>query len=255
VAVNVTNATGLTGDPPPAGDPSGAPMPQGDIPGWHQIVTDDFTQAVPLGSFPDAVATKWEAYPYPWKDTSGYGTYDPHKGLSVHDGVLDIWVHHVSGEYVVESPELLATKNLSAGRYVIRFEADLIHHYKTAWMLWPMSNSWPADGEIDFPEGDLDSVICGFMHRQSATSGSDQASACTAQHYQSWHTAVIEWVAGSYCKLILDGTTILDETSRVPSTAMRWNLQTETSLGGGPPQASDGGHIYIDWVAAYVPAP
>src|SRR5690242_12804522 len=43
-------------------DPSGQPMPVGDLPGWHQIFTDNFAANVPLGSFPAAVASKWTAY-------------------------------------------------------------------------------------------------------------------------------------------------------------------------------------------------
>ena len=62
--------------------------------------------------------------------------------------------------------------------------------YKTAWLLWPRSEVWPRDGEIDFPEGDLDSTIHGFVHRQGATSGSDQYAVSTSATYTSWHTAV-----------------------------------------------------------------
>jgi hypothetical protein len=41
-----------------AASPSGADMPLGDLPGWRQIFTDDFTTVVPLESFPSAVSTK-----------------------------------------------------------------------------------------------------------------------------------------------------------------------------------------------------
>ena len=30
------------------------------------MFTDNFTENVPLGSFPAAVSGKWTAYPYPW---------------------------------------------------------------------------------------------------------------------------------------------------------------------------------------------
>jgi len=59
-------------------DPSGQPMPVGDLPGWHQTFADDFTTDVPLGGFsgcsqaatlmassctglPASVASKWWA--------------------------------------------------------------------------------------------------------------------------------------------------------------------------------------------------
>src|SRR2546423_176136 len=63
--------------------PSGEDMPVGDISGWHQIFSDDFTTSVPLGSFPSAVSSKWFAYPDIWQDTSKNGTYSPSKVISV----------------------------------------------------------------------------------------------------------------------------------------------------------------------------
>src|SRR4051812_8934318 len=54
--------------------PSGEAMPVGNLDGWRQTFTDDFTTDVALGSFPSAVSGKWGAYPSPWKDTSKYGT-------------------------------------------------------------------------------------------------------------------------------------------------------------------------------------
>ena len=59
---------------------SGEAMPVGDLPGWRQVFTDDFTTDVPLGSFPAAVASKWGAYPSPWKDTSGLRHVQPVEG-------------------------------------------------------------------------------------------------------------------------------------------------------------------------------
>jgi len=38
------------------------------------------------------------------------------------------------------------------GRYAIHFKADPVPGYKTSWLLWPDSEKWPQDGEIDFPE-------------------------------------------------------------------------------------------------------
>src|SRR5438552_671366 len=48
--------------PPASPSPSGQAMPVGDLAGWHQVFTDDFTTSVSQGSFPSAVATKWSAY-------------------------------------------------------------------------------------------------------------------------------------------------------------------------------------------------
>jgi beta-glucanase (GH16 family) len=135
----------------------------------------------------------------------------------------------------------------------MRFRADPLPGYKTAWLLWPTSDTWPRDGEIDFPEGDLNSTICGFMHHMNGTSGSDQDGACSGSTYSGWHTAVLEWTPLA-CRFILDGKVLMAPTSMIPSTPMRWVLQTETALGSVVPSDSTAGHVQVDWVAAYSPA-
>lgn len=242
--------------------PSGVSMPVGDIAGWHQIFTDDFTTDVALGSFPTAVKSKWSAYPHPWHDTSKNGTYWPEKVISVHDGVMDLYLHtDANGVHCVSAPYPLlpgatSRNGLSAGRYAIRFRSAAIKGYKTAWLLWPDSGVWPRDGEIDFPEGSLTGTISGFMHRQNGTSGSDQDAYSTSATYTSWHTAVIEWrPKSSDLKMYLDGKLIGHSTSRVPNTPMHWVIQTETHVSSTPPPSSAAGHVKIDWVAVYVPKP
>jgi chitodextrinase len=241
-------------------DPSGESMPIGDLPGWRQIFSDDFSVDVPLGDFPSAVSSKWKPYPYPWKDTSKNGTYWPQKGISQHGGLMDIWLHTESVDgvavHVVNAPQPIlpgTSRGQLYGRYVVRFTAEAVPGFKTAWLLWPDSNTWPRDGEIDFPEGNLTEDIYAFMHRQGATTGSDQDWYATGANYASWHTAVIEWLP-TRCTFILDGKVIGNSTSRIPNTPMHWVLQTETQLSGGAPAESAAGHVYIDWVAVYAPA-
>ncbi|CAM3056051.1 glycoside hydrolase family 16 protein [Corallococcus sp. ZKHCc1 1396] len=237
--------------------PSGEPMPVGDLTNWRQVFTDDFTTTVPVGQFPAAVSSKWGVYLDGWKDTSKHGTYSPSTVVSIQNGVLNKYLHTVNGVHRVAAvlpkiPGATASGGLPAGRFAVRFKADPVPGYKTAWLLWPDSEVWPRDGEIDFPEGDLDGTISGFMHRQNGTSGGDQDAVSTSARYTSWHTAVIEWTPGR-CRFILDGTVILDKTSRVPTTPMHWVLQTETDLSGTAPSSSAAGNVQIDWVAVWVP--
>ena len=238
-----------------ATSPSGQPMPLGDIQGWHQIFADDFTTDVPIGSFPSAVKTKWTAYQDGWTDTSKNGTYEPSKVLSVANGVLDMYIHTENGVHMVSAPEPVlpgGTPGLLYARYVVRFRADAIAGYKTAWLLWPDSNTWPQDGEIDFPEGNLDSTISAFMHRMNGTSGSDQDGYSSKVTYTSWHTADLIWTSTA-CSFTLDGVVLGTSTARIPSTPMHWVLQTETQLSGGAPADSAMGHVNVDWVVVYVP--
>ncbi|MCY1046919.1 glycoside hydrolase family 16 protein [Corallococcus sp. bb12-1] len=237
--------------------PSGEPMPVGDLMNWRQVFTDDFTTPVPVGQFPAAVSSKWSVYLDGWKDTSKNGTYSPSSVVSIQNGVLNKYLHTVNGVHRVAAvlpkiPGATASGGLPAGRFAVRFKADPVPGYKTAWLLWPDSEVWPRDGEIDFPEGDLDGTIAGFMHRQNGTSGGDQDAVSTSARFTSWHTAIIEWTPGR-CRFILDGTVILDKTSRVPTTPMHWVLQTETDLSGTAPSSSAAGNVQIDWVAVWVP--
>ena len=64
-------------------------MPVGDLEGWRQIFTEDFTTPAPLGQFVKVYGNRWIAYPSPWRDTSKRGIYNPEKVLSVANGVLD----------------------------------------------------------------------------------------------------------------------------------------------------------------------
>src|SRR5437764_782137 len=94
-------AAGLIAPAPAfAAAPSGPPMPVGDLPGWHQIFTDNFAANVPLGSFPAAVASKWTAYSG-FADTSGHGTYDPAKVISISNGVMTLHLHTENGTHYV----------------------------------------------------------------------------------------------------------------------------------------------------------
>jgi chitodextrinase len=238
--------------------PSGQGAPTGDLPGWHQVFVDDFPYNVALGNFPAGTNGKWDAYPDGWSDTSHHGTYNCTKVCSVHDGMLDMWIHSENGVHYVavpfpKIPGATSGDGMQYGRYAVRFRSDSIPGYKTAWLLWPDSNVWPRDGEIDFPEGNLDSTICGYMHRQDASSGGDQDGMCTQTTYSSWHTAVIEWTPSSL-KFILDGQTVNNSTSRIPNTPMHWVLQTETALDGSTPSDSAAGHVQVDWAAVYKPA-
>lgn len=252
-------------------NPSGQAMPVGDIPGWHQIFADDFNTNVPVGGFsgcdsstrtcsglPPAVRSKWWAYPDGWKDTDQLGRYTPSRTISIANGMMRLNLHTEDGIRMVAAPLPILPGAIGSeggqvyGRYEFRFLVDRpIPGYKIAWLLWPDSENFPGDGEIDFPEGDLDHVIGGYVHHMNGTDDSDQDAYGTAVRMASgWHTAIIDWTAKS-CTFILDGMTVGTTTSRIPSTPMHWVLQSETDGVSTPSASTD---ILIDWVAVYRPA-
>ena len=162
--------------------------------------------------------------------------------------------HSENGKHYVAVPYPNVARGQTYGRYAVRFRADAIRGYKTAFLLWPDSNVWPRDGEIDFPEGDLTGNIFAAMHRQGATVGWDQDVFNSQATYPPWHTAVIEWTPGAV-RFILDGKVLGVSTERIPNTPMHWVLQTETAVSNKPPSNKAAGHVQIDWAALYARAP
>jgi hypothetical protein len=231
--------------------PSGAPIPSSDLPGWKLIFADDFLVDAPLGGFPGAAyVNSWTAYPNGWHDTSGNGVYSPARTLSVSDGVLIIDVHTENGVHYVSAPEPMKGIGHLYGRYSVRFRAtQMTADYKTAWLLWPDSERWPAGGEIDFPEANLNASFNAFAHYANPAGGQDAFSSNGAT-YADWHTATIEWSPGRVT-FLLDGTRLGSSVTDVPSTPMHWVLQTETNLDGVAPSALSVGRLEIDWVAVW----
>ncbi|MBR7828813.1 glycoside hydrolase family 16 protein [Actinospica sp. MGRD01-02] len=249
------------------------PMPPGDIPGWHQIFADDFPTDVPVGGFsgcdngatrtctglPATVAAKWWAYPDGWKDTSGQGTYMPSETMSIANGEMHIHMFTSNGRTMVAAPvpKIPAPAGPEGGqtygRYAVRWMVKApTASFKLAWLLWPDSEKFPGDGEIDFPEGQLNGDITAFMHRRGATADNDQNEFDTAVPISSgWHTSIVEWTATG-CTFILDGTVTGKADARIPDTPMHWVLQSET-VPDRVTHSADTADIYIAWVAIYRP--
>lgn len=239
-----------------AADPSGQAMPIGNLPGWRQVFTDDFTHNVPIGSFPAAVSYKWGGYPDGTKSTYGNGIYEPSKVVSIGNGMMNMYLHTENGVHMTAAPIPLMNggyNSLTYGRYAIRFRVlnvNNLHGYKTAWLLWPDSDDWD-DGEIDFPEGDIDGAIWAHMHHVNDPRTADDY--LTTYGYDSWHTAILTWTPQAVT-FTLDGKTVANDTrtSLEPTSSMHWVLQTETNESG--PSDSASGNVQIDWVAIWAQA-
>jgi hypothetical protein len=255
-------------EPIPASEPSpiSLAMPLGDLPGWRQVFAEDFTEGdVPIGGFPGpAYGARWSAnYFDGTPDTAAQrfpkgerkSGYYPSKVLSIHDGVLDMFLHTENGVAMGAAPSPIIGGAIQRpwnsqvyGRYSVRFKADALAGFKLAWLLWPDSKQWPQDGEIDFPEGDLSKVIYAALH------GVEGGVHETEVHrpnvpYGDWHTATTEWSPGRI-EFFLDGRSIGVSTSLVPNKPMHYILQTESCSPNCPlPETS--GHVYVDWVAIW----
>jgi hypothetical protein len=250
-------------------------MPVGDTTAdgqvWHQIFADDFgDEGTPLGrscndprAFPRTTPS-WDAYPWPWRGTPPEGVYCPGRTTSIHDGVMDIWLHSErfdgAWHHLIDAPVPVIKGYPSGngqlyGRYVIEFhQPRSFPMFHVSWLLWPDSNNWPTDGEIDFPEADTSRTISAFVHWRGSTSGSTQDPYSTdTPIFGGWHQAIIEWLP-SRCTLILDGRAIGNTTNPaiIPQTRMHLVIQNGIRKHATLDNTTQG-HILIDWIAIYAP--
>lgn len=228
---------------------SGSAVPNADLPGWHLVLSQDFTRDAALGQFASAYPG-WASYDGD-HDTSGNGTYNSATTTTVHGGVLDEYLHTQGGRaQVMALTPPGGAAHQTYGRYAVRFRSDVIPDYKIAWLLWPCNDNW-SEGEIDFPEADLDHTIEGYAHDVTGSPSRNAWSVQTGTSLTDWHTAVVEW-SPSGLTYTLDGRSWhTSDASAVPQNPMNWVLQTETAENGPNPSASVSGHIDIDWVAAW----
>jgi len=238
--------------------PSGKRMP-GRVKGWKRTYAEDFGRNQPRGTWPGVYAHRLYGYDCSqWGikrgcDTSRRGDYDRRSVVSARNGVLDYYIHSKSGlpKVAAEGPMIGGRPNKQKyGRYAVRWRVDRnLRGYKNAWLLWPASDRW-KDGEIDFPEGDLDGRIEAYNHCVGKPHKNCFAKHTNTRMSSGWHTTVIEWRSSSV-KYYLDGRLIGKTTKSVPRKPMRWVLQTETNLQGRRIPASVKGHIQIDWIVMW----
>jgi hypothetical protein len=219
------------------------------------VFAEDFRTAVPAGKFPGSVyGKKWSVYPDGVPDTWHVGKQCPSKVLSVHGGVLDYYLHTVSrfggskNVHCVASALPRVRGGQVYGRYSVRFRSDPVFNYAQAFLLWPDSDKWPADGEIDFAEGRLNDTVQAYAHYADPKGGQQEFD--SHKKFAAWHTATVEWLPGKEI-FYLDGKEIGTSRKSVPTAPMHMVLQTDTAYGKVPPNAA-AGHIQIAWVVIYV---
>ena len=241
-------------------------IPIGNLPGWRQVFAEDFTAGnVAIGGFPGpAYSARWsQNYADGTPDTAAQlqkkgertSGYYPSKVLSIHDGVLDMYLHSENGIAMTAAPSPIvggATQSpynsQTYGRYSVRFKADPLAGYKLAWLLWPDSKQWPQDGEIDYPEGDLSKVIYAAVHGVVGGIHEDDVLRPNVP-YGDWHIATTEWSPGGI-EFFLDGKSIGVSTKFTPTKPMHYIMQTE-SCSPSCPLPGTSGHVYVDWLAIW----
>lgn len=243
--------------PSPSTSPTSASQPSPEVPTvWQRVYTQDFSTDTALGQIEKAYGTAVKGYddatPTTWRNG---GCWYPSKTLSVHDGLLDTYLHSESG--LANGCRFLSSASVPYGwhgqvygQFTVRMRADPVAGYKTAFLLWPESNNW-GDGEIDFPEADLTEPVTGAVHRLSPADPNLFTKVTAATTQTGWHDYTIQWLPG-HVRMLIDGVLQQDFVADVPKTPHVWVLQSETAYGAPTPAAS--GHVLVDSVSvdAYV---
>ncbi len=253
---------------------------------------DTFTTNAPAGSFAQSSVSSasvlapiyvgdhgmgWSVYPDGWPATytaSGVEGYQPSTVLTVHDGVLDYYLHDDANGNPVGadlSPWPGGNEYQTYGAYsfcekvVPTAGQDLADFYESP-LLWPENASDGRCAESDFPEsyagannkflngGSLASgQIYAFAHHGtwSASAGCQTGAldkwTTSAIALSQWHVFTQEWGPG-YRSYYVDGQLVYTTTNQVWSQPERWQLQIEPSPLAQLQRDGGTGHLYIAWV-------
>ncbi|MGV1037674.1 MAG: glycoside hydrolase family 16 protein [Candidatus Nanopelagicales bacterium] len=220
---------------------------------WQRVFAEGFGRSAPRGTFLNRYRN-FDSYRFPATDTSRQvrsnpGFYNTDRTVSATGGKLDSWLHYDSslGKYLVAAvlPQL---PRMRYGKFSMRLRADTIPGYKIAPLLWPDSGKWPNDGEIDFPEGDLNGGSLAAFHHHATSRGTQQHFSTRVSH-RRWHTYETIWTPGRVAFRV-DGRRIGVSRKQVPNKPMHWVLQFETAIRSQAPSKGANGHVQIDWIKA-----
>jgi hypothetical protein len=229
--------------------PSGLAMPTASIGHWRLKSAQDFT-----GS---ALPTGWGSYEgQPGGEPNGWWK---HSHTFVRNGMLTLAGYREGGKYVTGGVMAYGAGvgQQTYGKYEVRFRMAKGHGIKYAALLWPKSERWPIDGEIDFAEdgGGARGRTTGTLHYGASNS---QIQKALSGDFSRWNTLGVEWTPG---KLVytLNGRPWATVTgSMVPHTAMNLAIQTQAGTcgswaGASCPDATTPARVdmQVDWAVAY----
>ena len=234
---------------------SGQAMPDGDIPGWHQVFADDFN-----GTTLDT--SNWGAYSgQPGGDTAGW--WSP-SHVVVGNCLLTLKGYADAaakpGVFVTGGVGMQGTHAQTYGKYLVRMRADKGDGISAIALLWPAADVWPP--EVDFYEdggGDRTSMSATLHCGPNGIDNCQVQKSPSAYDFSQWHTFRVAWTADKLVYTI-DGTPWATVThSGLPSIPMTLDLQSQslecsqwnTCLDSSTPPEVD---MQIDWVVAYSPS-
>lgn len=243
---------------------------------------DNFTKDAPVGSFAESEPSQvvytgdsgmgWTEYPDGWgtPQTGTTEAYQPSSVQSVHDGVLDYYLHNDSnGNPVSANPSPLPGGNRyqtygvwSVCEKVVADPGSDLNDFHQAYTIFPLDDTlWASGGESDYPEfglggGGTPSFFLHWGGPNGSGNSVDQdiGSVPTPFDPTQWHVYTQEWKTDGTRAYYVDGKLVGTSTSSPFSQPERWQLQVEPS---GTSNDGGHGHVYVDWawIGSSVPAP
>ncbi len=119
--------------------------------------------------------------------------------------------------------------------------------YHPVLILWPDSDNWPCDGEIDYAEGTRDPSVMNFFHHYSCDNR--QTHAGRTLDATQWHNYAVEWTAGGIVGY-LDGVEWFRDAdpTHQPPGPMHQTIQLDWFPDG---TATTPTTMDVDWVRVY----
>ena len=254
-----------TPSPTPGSNPSGQAMPVGDISGWSEVFSDDFS-----GNSINTAAWGSGYTGQPGGDPGG--CWDP-SHVVVSAGMLHLETFQdsaaksrqgCSSNWVSGGVSSARALSQTYGKYLVRMRADVGHGVSAIALLWPSVVNWPP--EIDFYEDGSGNRVdmAATLHCGSNGNDSCQIQKMLTMDFSQWHTLGVEWSPG-VLNYTVDGTiwaTVTNSSAgNVPATPMEFDLQTQAGTCGDQfapcPDSTTPSLVdyQIDWVVAYKPGP
>jgi beta-glucanase (GH16 family) len=204
--------------------------------------------------------------PYDENSSNEVSHWSPSE-LTVGDGELRVHSHGKDptgvNNYSGALSWSLGVGNQTYGMWAVRARFDPGAGYGPAILLWPQSNNWPHDGEIDLVESVQPSrdTALSSLHWGDTAPGYRESGKQYGD-FSKWHVYTVDWQP-TYVSMAIDGTVVYDtrQSTRqpvIPSTPMHLVIQQEPGPFGGAnwivaPNSSTPNDVtvHVDWVKIY----
>jgi hypothetical protein len=203
--------------------------------GWQApIRADDFSDPSSLAG--------WKIYNGPGHKRNGRRTP---QAVDVSDGLLTI-----TGDAEGNSGGMAWNPGQLYGRWEVCMKSSPASpNYHSVVLLWPDSENWPLDGEIDFMEifdPTRQVVTTSVLHSNPHIPPDDNYHAKVAIDATQWHAWAVEWTPDHVAGYV-DGVQWFEVIDHIPRNPMHLCIQLD-NFGG---DVGAGGQQSVDWARQY----